>query len=408
MTKLLHTADLHLDSPLVTLALRDDGLRAAVENATRDALYRIVDIAIAEEVAAVLIAGDLYDGSQRSMKTAAFLLEAFRRLADEGIRVFLIRGNHDAESTITREIAWPDNVHVFDGHGGHVMLTDGIAIHGVSFREPRAPDSLVAKFRPVGGVMNIALLHTSLGGAEGHDPYAPCMVSDLIAAGFDYWALGHIHRRTVHHTAPFVVMPGMPQGRDMGEDGPKSATLIHVDAEGIRIEERRTAALEFRRESFDISDCAGMSDVHARIAALVRGLSDATPVVLRLTLTGQSGLNWQLRRDADLVRDLAVEAAAATGSIWIDRVEIATRPPGAHGPTDTATDEIAGLISEAAMAPGLPAEATAILSAVLSDVPAELRDHFAPDEATMEDTVGRLIDDASDWAIAQMHATRDA
>src|SRR5688572_23305520 len=117
MTKILHTADLHLDSPLATTALRNDGLRAAVQNATRAALDRIVEIAIEESVASVLISGDLYDGGQRSMKTAAYLLSALRRLAAAGIRVFVIRGNHDAESTITREIAWPDNVHAFDGRG---------------------------------------------------------------------------------------------------------------------------------------------------------------------------------------------------------------------------------------------------------------------------------------------------
>lgn len=257
MIKVLHTADLHLDSPLATTALRNDGLRAAVEIATRTALDRIVEIAIEEGVDAVLIVGDLYDGRQRSMKTAAYLLSAFRRLAAADIRIFVIRGNHDAESTITREIAWPDYVHVFDGRGGHIMLTDQIAVHGVSFRDPHAPESLLPKFRPVPGVVNIGMLHTSLGGAAGHDPYAPCSIAELAAAGFDYWALGHVHRRTVHHEAPFIVMPGMPQGRDMGEDGPKSVTLIHVEESGLRIEERPSAALEFRHDSIDVSDCSG-------------------------------------------------------------------------------------------------------------------------------------------------------
>lgn len=409
MTKLLHTADLHLDSPLVTVALRDDGLRAAVENATRGALDRIVDIAIEEGVAAVLIAGDLYDGGQRSMKTAAYLLSAFRRLAAEGIRVFVIRGNHDAESTITREIAWPDNVHVFDGRGGHVMLTEGIAVHGVSFRDPQAPDSLVPKFRAVSGAVNIGMLHTSLGGAEGHDPYAPCSVADLVAAGFDYWALGHVHKRTVHHEAPFVVMPGMPQGRDMGEDGPKSVTLIHVGEDGLRIEERPTAALEFRRDSLDVSDCEGASDLHDRIADRVAALSDAPAhVVAQLTLTGATPLNWQLRRDADLLHAVAVDAAEAVGSVWIDRIEIATRLPDAQAPSDTAADAIAALIAEAAGAPGLPEEAGALVTAVLSDLPPELRDHWGADEAALAETAARLIGEASDWAIARMHDLGEA
>jgi len=404
MTKLLHTADLHLDSPLVTVALRDEGLRTEVENATRAALAHIVEIALAEDVAAVLISGDLYDGGQRSMKTAACLLAAFRKLGNAGIRVFVIRGNHDAASTITREISWPENVHVFDGRGGHVMLTDGIAIHGVSYSEPRAPESLLPKFRPVPGIVNIAMLHTSLGGTEGHDTYAPCSVADLAAAGFDYWALGHVHRRMVHNEAPFIVMPGMPQGRDIGEDGAKSVTLIRVSESGLAINERRSAVLEFRRERLDVSDCVDMADVQGRIALRIRTLGDTdVKQVVRLTLEGASTLAWSLRRDADLLHAVAVEAAEATGSVWIDRLLIDSRPPQTQASTDTAADEIAGLIAEAARAPGMSEEAGAILAEILSDLPPELRDHWGTDEATTAQSAARLVHEAADWATARMH-----
>ena len=405
MIKILHTADLHLDSPLTTVAMRDDGLRAAVQTATRSTLNRIVDIALEEEVAAIMIAGDLYDGGQRSMKTAAHLLSAFRRLEASGIRVFVIRGNHDAESTITREIEWPDNVHVFDGYGGHVMLREGIAIHGVSFRDPHAPESLLPKFRSVPGVVNIGMLHTSLGGAAGHDPYAPCSVADLSAAGFDYWALGHVHRRTVHNEAPLVVMPGMPQGRDMGEDGPKSVTLVHIDNGELAIEERTCAALEFRRDSIDISDCRSVAEVQDLIAARIRGHGRGAMVVVRLAVTGTSALNWQLRRDADLLLAVAEEAAGTTGSVWIDRLNVETQMLAAEAPTDTATHEIAGLIGEAAQAPGLKAEAARILSEVSADLPPEIRNHWGADESTTYKSVERLIGDAVDWATARMHGT---
>ena len=113
--RFLHTADLHLDSPLVSLALRNADLADLVRGASRRALERIVDIAIAEEVDALLIAGDLYDGAQTSMSTALFLVSEMRRLETAGIRVFVIRGNHDAQSQITRELTFPPNVHVFDG-----------------------------------------------------------------------------------------------------------------------------------------------------------------------------------------------------------------------------------------------------------------------------------------------------
>lgn len=403
MTKLLHTADVHLDSPLKTLALRNDNLRAVVENATRTAFERLIDLAIEEQVTALLIAGDLYDGSHRSMKTAAFLVSMFRRLEAAGIRVFIIRGNHDAISTITREIGWPGNVHVFDGRGGHVMLTDQIAVHGVSFREPHAPDSLVPRFRAVEGAVNIALLHTSLGGAAEHAPYAPCSVSDLAAAGFDYWALGHIHKRQVHRETPLVVMPGMPQGRDMGEGGPKSATLVHVGETGLRIEERPTAALLFERRVCEVSDCTDIGDVHARLSAAIRTSAHTTPTVLRVVLTGETSLTWLLRRDADLLSAVAEEIAQATGTVWIDRVEVATTPPLDTAPSDTAMGDIAALIRNAALPPGLPAEAVRIIEVVLSDLPPELRGTFGEDEIALEQNARLMISEAADWAIAAMH-----
>ena len=195
---------------------------------------------------ALIIAGDLYDGDLRCMKTAVFLGSQMRRLEEASIRVFMIRGNHDSESTITKCLNLPGNVHVFTGHGGVQELRDfGVAIHGVSYAQRHAPESLLRKYKqPVAGLVNIGIMHTSLAGAAGHDVYAPSSVSDLVAHGFDYWALGHIHRRHIYAESPFVVMPGIPQGRDIGEDGPKSVTIVEISDKNIRLEERFLADSE--------------------------------------------------------------------------------------------------------------------------------------------------------------------
>ena len=407
MVKLLHTADVHLDSPLRTLALRDPDLAQRIDNATRTALARIVDIAIEERVAAVLIAGDLYDGGQRSMTTAAFLIAQFRRLQSNGIQVFLIRGNHDAESRITKEIGWPENVHRFDGHGGHKML-DGtdIAIHGVSFANPHAPESLVGKFRPVEGAVNIAMLHTSLAGAPGHDPYAPCTVADLVSAGFDYWALGHVHVRTVHHQTPFVVMPGMPQGRDIGEDGPKSATLIHVQDGSIQIEERPTAEILFRRLDCDLTGAQDMDQVHSALRRVLDGLDHDVPSVVRIRLTGQTELVWQIRRDLDLIREVAEQSAQGL-DVWIDKIVADIEAPAIAD--SGAAGELANLIAQIATEPGFAAQAEAALGEVVDDLPAELRGTYGADADGRSDAARRLIEQAVVHAVARIHSvTPDA
>ena len=146
--RFIHTADIHLDSPLRSLALRNRELADLIGTATRQAFTNIIDLCIDERVDALLIAGDLYDGDQTSMKTARFLAGELGRLANAGIRTFIIRGNHDAMSRISRELVLPDLVRLFDGRPGHELIERGpgekpVAIHGLSFAQPTAPESLL-------------------------------------------------------------------------------------------------------------------------------------------------------------------------------------------------------------------------------------------------------------------------
>src|SRR5258708_31897293 len=169
--RFVHAADIHLDSPLRSLALRDQRLAEFVGNASRQVFVRIVDLCLDEQVDALLLVGDLYDGEQTSMKTARFLAEQLRRLDAAGIQVFIIRGNHDALSKITKELVLPQSVHLFGGRADAVEISRDrgerpIAIHGLSFAKPQAPEGLLAKYRPpVAGAINIGLSHTSLAGS---------------------------------------------------------------------------------------------------------------------------------------------------------------------------------------------------------------------------------------------------
>lgn len=403
---LLHTADIHLDSPLRSLALRSEGLREQVQTATRTALTRLVDHALGHAVDGVLIAGDLYDGTERSAKTAAFLTTQFDRLAAAGIEVFVIKGNHDAQSPITGEIALPANVHVFDGHGGRRQLgkTD-IWIHGVSFSDKHAPDSLVPKFgKPVAGAVNIGMLHTSLAGAAGHDPYAPCSVADLAATGFDYWALGHVHGRMVHSQTPWVVMPGMPQGRDIGEAGPKSATLLTIEGGTITVDEIPTSAIEFTALTVDmagVEDEAALRDIlRARLAATAaeRGSDHA---IMRVTLVGPTALCWNVRRDRDFWTEALHEMAHETGCLWIEKIELDL--------TEAVTDEAAGsdaastlhgLMDDVRGDDRFREQALAEVETILGRLPRDRRIHLAPDAAA----AAALTDRLAERGIARMMA----
>jgi DNA repair protein SbcD/Mre11 len=283
------------------------------------------------------------------MKTARFLADQLRRLHEAGIPVYVIRGNHDAESRITRELVLPDSVKVFGGRADVVVCGAGpfeVAIHGVSFAQRHAPDSLLTKFRePHAGAVNIGLMHTSLGGAAGHDLYAPCSAADLHGTGFAYWALGHVHQRSVEEGRATIVMPGNPQGRDINEAGPKSATLVTIDDGGeIAVEERATSVAEFRRVAVD---CSGAQDWREAVARIERALGEARAatagehLVGRLTLEGATPLAWRLRSDADVIEEEARRIGADLGRTWLDKIEFRCREPAAG--EEVAADPVAEL-----------------------------------------------------------------
>lgn len=403
LIRILHTADLHLDSPLKSLALRDEAMRDSVHTATRTALTTIVDTALSEKVAALLIAGDLFDGAARSAKTAAFLVTQLDRLAAAGIPVFYIKGNHDAENPITGEVALPANVHVFDGRGGKVQVPDtNIWIHGVSFSGRTAPDSLLNKFSaPVPDAINIGMLHTSLAGAAGHDTYAPCTVADLQNTGFDYWALGHIHKRQVYGTAPWIVMPGIPQGRDIGEAGAQSATMLHIADDAITISEVATSDVIFQTQTIDVTTLNTDQDLRDRLRQILHDQSTQSDcaTILRLSFIGQSARHWHILRDSVLWEETARELARETGRIWIDKVMFDLQAP-ATAQTSNATDELARIMETIRHEPGFAAQTATELDAVLAELPAHLRAALLPDQ----DATSALTKDLTERGSARMIA----
>ncbi|MEL6204064.1 MAG: DNA repair exonuclease [Pseudomonadota bacterium] len=403
MIKILHTADIHLDSPLRSLALRDPALRERVQTATRTALTRIVDAALTERAQAVLISGDLFDGAERSARTAAFLTQELDRLRACDVRVFYIKGNHDAENPITGHLTLPDNVHVFDGRGAKVQLAEGVWIHGVSFASRHAPDSLLPRFpAPVAAAVNIAMLHTSLAGAAGHDPYAPCTVAELAGMGFDYWALGHVHRRQIHAENPWIVMPGMPQGRDIGEAGPKSATLITV-GEAITVKEVPVSAVEFLDIAVDVAGAASDDILRDRVRGAVNAAAQALlsdTGVVRLTLQGATPRRWQILRDRDVWAETADRIAQETGRLWLEKLRTDLSDPTEAG--QGATDELARLMDEIRRESGFDASCRDMLDALLGELPPARRAALLPDEDAADALVQKLAGRGAARIVARM------
>lgn len=402
--RFVHTADLHLDSPLRSLALRHPALAERVGTASRQVLTRIVDLCLAEAVDALLIAGDLYDDDQTSMKTAGFLAAEMRRLEAAGIRVYLIRGNHDAISRITRELVFPPNVHVFGGHATTEVIEAGrpVAIHGLSFAQPHAPESLLPRFPPpLPGAVNIGMLHTSLGGSPAHDRYAPCAPAELMASGYDYWALGHVHLRAEHAGRARLVMPGIPQGRDIGESGEKSVSLVGIaDTGEITVEPRSVALLRFERLAIPLDGLADWAEIAPVLRAAFARAQDDLPaehLVLRPRLTGATPLAWRLRRDRDLALAQAASEAEAIGNLWIDSLDLAVTDP-AEARAAGAIPDLARLVA-AAMPPdaAMDLQMQRLADDLVQALPRDLRDLLGnTDEAARLHRAGLLEDGAAE------------
>lgn len=413
--RFVHTADIHLDSPLRSLSLRNADLATLIGDSTRQALVAIVDLCIEEQVDALIIAGDLYDGEQTSMKTARYLATQLARLSEAGIAVYKIRGNHDALSKITQELVLPDGVKVFGKEAEILRHTAGgldIAIHGMSFAKPQAPDSLLPKFHaPDAGAVNIGIMHTSLAGAPGHDLYAPTSVAALHASGFDYWALGHIHKRSQHAGEKTVIMPGMPQGRDINEAGEKTVSLVTVgDDRSISVVERLTSVAQFERVGIDLNNAedwrSAMDIIETRLGQ-VRIQTRSPHLVARLQLTGRTPLAWKLRRDRDLLLAEIEQRAEGLGQAWIEKIELATQAPALSGSTHAAdpVSELGALIErDVLQAAATRRDIRQMVEDLRNELPVEVRGFAGDDADDLDAFVERLLADGSQDILARLRS----
>jgi exonuclease SbcD len=334
--KLVHAADLHLDSPLLGLERYPGAPANELRRATRDALERLVALCIAEDAKLLLVAGDLFDGGWRDYSTGLFFAEQMVRLREAGVRVVWIRGNHDAMSRVTRSLLPPDNVKELDHRRPESFVVEAadVVVHGQGFAQPDVRTDLTQSYpAPVPGALNVGLLHTALDGREGHAPYAPCKVSALVDRGYEYWALGHVHTHEVVHRAPWVVYPGNLQGRHARETGAKGAVVVSYEGSRVTsVEHRALDVVRWARVEVGAGACLTPDDVGEAVRVAVNAAAKDTGerlLAARVIIRGASGAHAALHRDPEaaqaLVRNAALDAAG--GTVWVERVVLETRSP---------------------------------------------------------------------------------
>ncbi len=357
--RFLHAADIHLDSPLHGLS-RYEGLPVAeIRSATRAAFDNLVQFAIDEAVDFVVIAGDLFDGDWRDMGTGLYFAKAMGRLDQAGIPAFLLAGNHDAASVVSRTVPWPPNVHLFGSRRPetHRLANLAVAVHGQSFSTPAVTENLVLAYPPAEPhVFNIGMLHTALAGRQGHADYAPCSVEDLQSRGYDYWALGHVHEFEVVSDEPYVVFPGNVQGRTIRETGAKGAVLVDVaDGEVALVERVELDVIRWARLDVNCAG-AGMDDTEDLLRSALVGLHGANasgrPLIARVTLVGETAEAGAFRdRAATLRDDVRAIASSISPDLFVEKVRVEVTEPART--TVAGGEDIGSMINGAAADPDL-------------------------------------------------------
>ncbi len=372
--KFLHVADLHLDSPLKTQAARDSAMGESLRAASRQVLARLVDTAVAEGVEAVLFAGDTFDSDVADVASRAALATELSRLARAGIPAVLIQGNHDALLDLDRYGPVSDALTVLTADAPTFRIGEA-SIHGLGFTATHMAESLLPRYpRPEPGRWNIGLMHTSLDGAPGHDPYAPSALADLVGHGYEYWALGHIHKRAVYKAErALVVMPGIPQGRSIRETEGGSVTLVEIDLQGVRARHVPLELLRFARVQVDFSGVADQAGRDARLRAALEAVAGGEVMIAaRLEAAGSPAeLGDPLMLEAQ-----AREAAEAVAGVFVDRVRLR---PVARALDAEAAGDLATLMRTDAATPGFRDEVQAQLEELRGALPAEIRDVLGDD-----------------------------
>ncbi|MGC8481674.1 MAG: metallophosphoesterase family protein [Acidimicrobiales bacterium] len=334
----VHASDLHLDTPFGGLRRFDERLGTVLRESTLRAFDRVCDLAIEYDASFLLLAGDIYDGPERGLRAQRHLRDRLADLGSQGIRTFIVQGNHDPLRDGYSAIgALPEYVKIFPPHRSEperFVAKDGtpIEVQGVSYAEKAERDDLSRYFlRPEEGRFGVGVLHASVGNHTAHEPYSPTTVAQLSSYGFDYIALGHIHGfEVLQPFGPAIVYSGNTQGLSPKptERGIKGAVVVDVDDDlGLHIAHRPTSVVVFDLIELDLTSASNQNElrlaladhleerdippeveaqvvrVHARIAPDL----DLTSAQVDALVGDLNGVSWDHGRGRTFVESLEIE-----------------------------------------------------------------------------------------------------
>ena len=378
--RFVHAADLHLDSPFVGLQEVQPDLARELLEATFASFRGVVDLCLEAGAEFLLLAGDLFDQPQGSLKAQLYLRRELKRLADAGLETFIVYGNHDHLGGRGVSLEWPPGVTIFSARQVEVAEVrrrgETLArIFGLSHGGAAEAANLTQRFPAAPpGPFAVGLLHANLDRNPDHDDYAPCTLADLARVSYDYWALGHIHQPGVRKAAqPTVVYAGNPQGRHLKEPGPRGCYLVEVDGHLARPQFKATGTIRWEEVPVDLS---GLEKVDQVLAALQKIVEDRRPqppqqgAVLRVALQGRGAVHRELKLPGtlnDLLEETRRQGSSSKPWVWVETLAAATAPDfdlAALSQGQNLVATVLARLAEARQAPAMPPEIQEMLDPV--------------------------------------------
>jgi DNA repair exonuclease SbcCD nuclease subunit len=339
--RFIHSSDLHLDTPFKGLSSWNRDLASKLKDATFKSFRKIVDLCLNKQVDFLLISGDIFESDNKSLTAQLKFISELKRLSDKGIPAYIVCGNHDPLNSWLDISRLPENVIRFGSSKveNHTFIKDNkpvADIYGISFHKKVINENLSRKYKLKNNPsrFSLAVLHGTAGAAGPHENYAPFKVKDVINKGFDYWALGHIHKRhIVHKSNPTIVYPGNPQGRDFGETGAKGCYLVEIDTnKKVNLRFIPVQLIRFEEIKVGLAEEDTITDLADRIENAKSNIEDYESnmnYIFRINLTGKSAIHSLLNKPGEteqLTEHFNEGQLEQTYFTWVDRIELNTRP----------------------------------------------------------------------------------
>lgn len=351
--KFIHGADLHLDRAFEGLRDLPTELSSKLRQKNQEMLQEIVELAIIEKVDFVLLVGDTFHQATVAISTQKIVMEAFKKLAKNGISVVMTFGNHDYYNSETYWFEFPENVFLFKSEAVETIQLvtknqEQVAISAFSYEHRWLESSKLGEYpqKNQQADYHIGLYHGTLGSENVTQNYAPFSLSEMTNKGYDYWALGHIHQPQVLKNNPPIIYSGSPVGHSKKETNSQGVVLVENQGNQLTYQWLNLGALEWQDVTLACQELTSRKELLLKIEELLlafgeRAESELSLVALELK-TVPASLNSQISSELanggllNYLQERVFEESL--GKLWLRSLTVLAPPETALLPLGVTTE----------------------------------------------------------------------